>query len=178
MSLLRVPIKPPITAPWKELVKVTTVASTGSGCFTSQVLNPVSNSWYLASNWVNGLPCVTVFGAMFTTITPCFPSVIFSITCLYNKFLQKPTKILEISFASLSFSCYEERLREVLTLREMRRKEIDSVLSLSPLKPPNKGFFQQNPHLQYLPGSFLICLLVHLLFTIFNMGLFVLFLIF
>lgn len=45
-SLVRMPMKPPMVAPWAALVAVTTAASTGKNCLDSQPLNPASNSLY------------------------------------------------------------------------------------------------------------------------------------
>ncbi|KAL0905176.1 hypothetical protein M5K25_027362 [Dendrobium thyrsiflorum] len=44
MSDVRVPMRPPIAAPWTAPVPVTTAASTGRGCFASHDRNPASTS--------------------------------------------------------------------------------------------------------------------------------------
>lgn len=48
MSEVRVPMSPPIAAPWTAPVAVTTAASTGMDCLASQERNPVSRSLNLA----------------------------------------------------------------------------------------------------------------------------------
>lgn len=118
MSLVRVPIRAPIAAPWAELVTVTKATSTGRDCFANHALNPVSNSLKRACICCNGF----FSGISFATTIPCFPCSI---------------QILRLRFASLLFS------RRVLWItgnsRALSRYSLSSLLFGNPLTPNQLG---------------------------------------